>query len=1060
MNRTNAILDSDRLDENIYSISPHSVIMGVRHRERSCRLFPARYLAIRSVFDTLWYRIKQTRYERVIKMKSTFPCFFVLLLAAATSAAEPNRQELDFFEKKIRPVLVAKCYSCHSAKAVATKNLKGGLMLDTRSASLKGGESGPSVVPGKPDESLLIAALKHESFEMPPKEKLSAAIVADFVKWIEMGAPDPRTGSTATVSTEIDIEAGRKFWAFQPLAKVTPPTVKNKTWVRTPVDHFILARQQTAAVQPNATADARTLVRRVYFDLVGLPPTTEELTNWVAKVSTPDGKINAQAYAELVDHLLSSQHYGERWARHWLDLARFAESNGYAFDRDRPNAFHYRDFVIKAMNADMPYDRFVQLQLAGDLLEGKKRNTTAEAATALDAVSATGFLVAGTFTTQQTQKERERSRYEQLDDMVNTIGNSLLGMSLGCCRCHSHKYDPLPQKDYYRLVSCFADVGFANEAINTQPEEFRAAQAKFNAAHAPLVAPRTKFEKEQLPGRFDAWLKKRPANVPLPKFSPWHTAGPFAAADFKKAFDQATAPEKKVDLAATYQEGKLKWTAQPTWTDGKIHNTLAGNNAANYLFRTIDAPGAQKVSLSLGSDDAIKVWLNGKQLLAKNVSRKVAANQEKLELSLVNGRNELLIKIVNKADTSGFYFKSTGGGPPKAVVDLWKTPHEKWNAGQRNQVSAWYRTTDADWVKLNDAVVAHQATAPKPTLTTVYSAKTRGSTYNFGANTYKVFFLRRGNADNKEGEAPPGFLRVLMTAEGQEQRWLPTPSKEKPSPAKPSRIAMAEWMTDVDSGAGHLLARVMVNRLWYHHFGRGIVATPSDFGKQGERPSHPQLLDYLAGELIRGGWKLKPIHRLMMTSSVYMQAGQATPGGAKNDPENMLFWRHQSQRLEAEIIRDSLLSVSGTLDKKMYGKGPLDARTKRRSIYLTVKRGRLIPLLQLFDAPDAMQGVGSREKSTVAPQALALLNSPMVRDLATKLALRVRPDAKTPLATGIDRAYQTALSRTPTDDERKQMQAFIQQQKTVRGNNAAAETTAFRDFCHILLCSNEFVYID
>lgn len=978
----------------------------------------------------------------------------VISLSSFIHAAEASKQGLDFFESKIRPVLVNNCYQCHSAKAAAENKLKGKLLLDTREATLAGGESGPAVVPGKPDDSLLISALRHDDFEMPPKGKLPDSIVSDFVHWIKIGAPDPRAGR-AVIATQIDIEAGRKHWAFQPLASSEPPDVSDAGWIRTPIDRFLRAKQQAASASPNSMAGPRTLIRRTYYDLTGLPPSPEEVERFVR-----DAQQNLDAaYGSLIDRLLESERYGERWARHWLDLVRFAESNGYAFDKDRPNAYHYRDFVIWALNEDMPYDHFVRLQVAGDLLANTDAQTPEEALEAVNAIAATGFLVAGPFTTQQTQKERERSRYEQLDDMIHTLGTSMLGLTVGCARCHDHKYDPLPQRDYYRLASVFSEVGFSDTGVNMQPQEHQKAKAEYDKAHAPLAEALAKFEKEQLPDRFAKWLESRPSELPEPSLQVWHHIGPFPSESFDKAFDEAFAPEAEIDLAKTYNDGKLKWTKQPKWKDGTVHNTLKGNNSANYLYRVIESPVARKVALSLGSDDAVKLWINGAEILSNKVGRGAAADQEKVDLPLKKGRNELLMKIVNGAGPSGFYFKSSLDGTPPDIAKLLEMPQEKWNAKQKKQVLDWYKKLDERWLELNLAVEEHKKQEPKPQLTKIYAAKVRGSTYGFGGDTYKVYHLRRGNADNKEELAKPGALRVLMPDTESQTIWFAA-AGESQSSGKPARTALAEWITDVDRGAGHLLARVIVNRLWHHHFGRGIVATPNDFGTRGERPSHPELLDWLASELIRNGWRLKPIHKLIMTSTVYMQAGGESKTGLQHDPENLLWWRRESRRLEAEAIRDALLEVSGTLDRKMYGKGSLDQNSPRRSIYLTVKRSRLVPMLQLFDAPDAIQGVGSRQKSTVAPQALAMLNSATVRNLATKFAQRVKPNADTSIDEVIDRAYRIAFSRPPSNDELSQMKDFIERQSESRGKGGNSENLAVRDFCHLLLCMNEFMYVD
>ncbi len=986
-----------------------------------------------------------------------------LLLTGPTALAaepKPSQADLDFFESKIRPVLSQHCYQCHSAQAASQRKLKSELTLDTAAGLLKGGKRGPAIVPGKPADSLLIKAIRHhDKLKMPPKGKLGDDVIANFERWVKLGAPDSRTGEALDLrlGAPIDIDEGKRFWSFQPLKHAAPPQVKDKSWSHNPIDRFIAARHEAHGLQSVGVAQPQTLIRRAYFDLIGLPPTPAQVDAFVKQYEQ-----DAQAaYAQLIDELLASPRYGERWGRHWLDLARFAESNGYAFDKDRANAYRYRDFVIRAFNDDMPYDRFVRLQVAGDLLAKLNPTTPEEAQAAAQKIAATGFLVAGPFTTQQTQKERERSRYEQLDDMVHTLGTSLLGLTVGCARCHEHKYDPLPQPDYYRMIAIFSQVGFADVGINMEPTKFAQSKAAFDKAHAPIVAARTSFEQEQLPVALTTWLDNRPEHMPAPGFSTWQHIGPFPAESFDKAYDQAFGPEnqKQVDLKKTFADGRLKWTEQPTWKDGVVHNTLTGENAANYLFRVVESPVARKVTLSLGSDDAIRVWINRKHVLGNKIGRGAAADQEKVTIPLKKGRNELLIKIVNGGGPSGFYFKSSLDGTPANVEKILQVAQDKWDDKQRKQVLDWFKTTDENWLALNTAVEEHKKQEPKPKLTMMYAAKTRGSTYNFGGDTYKVYYLSRGNADNKQGEAPAGFLQVLMRSPNGGQRWLDATQPNQQKQAKPSRLALADWLTDTQHGAGHLLARVIVNRLWQHHFGQGIVLTPSDFGTRGERPTHPELLDWLASELIRNGWRLKPMHRLMMTSRAYRLGSGEYSASEKADPDNMLVWRRSPRRLEAEAIRDSLFAVAGTLDTTMYGKGSLDERTPRRSVYLTVKRSRLIPMLQLFDAPDAMQSIGKREASTVAPQALAMMNSPLVRDIAGKLAARARPDAKTTLDDAIANAYRIAFSRPPTADELVRMKGFIEHQAKARGGGNA-EALAFRDACHTLLCMNEFVYVD
>lgn len=964
-----------------------------------------------------------------------------LLPMAPVMAADASPEGIRFFETKIRPVLVEHCYECHSAKAVESKKLKGKLLLDARAGVLAGGESGPAIVPGKPAESLLISALQHESFEMPPKSKLPDSVIADFVKWIELGAPDPRDGEVRRVEAAgIDIEAGKQFWSFRPLSKSDPPKVTNEQWVATDVDRFILARLEKAGIPPNAAAERVTLIRRLYFDLWGLPPERAEVEAFAADESP-------EAYEQLVDRLLEGQHYGERWARHWLDLARFAESNGYAFDKDRNAAYHYRDFVIKALNDDMPYDEFVRLQLAGDLIDPQ----------GFLAQSATGFLAAGPFTSQQTQKERERSRYEQLDDIVGTLGTSMLGLTLGCARCHDHKFDPVGHYDYYRLVANFAETGFQDYNWDPVPDETKKKLDAFNAEHKPFLDARAAYEKEKLPGLLGEWEASQDDAPAAEKLGNWYHLGPFTDGSYKKSFDRNFGPERKVDL--TKPVGKVKWVERPEWKDATIHNTLTGDNSANYLFRTIEAPEKMALDVSFGCDDGIKVFVNRKQVLAKATMGGVVADQHLLTLNLNAGRNELLVKIVNGGGPSGFYFSSKGAQTPKNILDILAIEPDKRNAGQKQAVLKWFAPRDSGWAELDQAEKDHLAKKPKPDLTPIFAARRNGATYNFGADTRKVYFLARGNSNSKTGLATPAYLRVLTNSDIGENTWLRESSEADAKQTHP-RIALADWITDVEHGAGHLLARVIVNRLWQHHFGVGIVATPSDFGQQGARPTHPELLDYLANQLIDSGWRLKPVHRLIMLSSVYRQSGESNDAGQKADPDNQLWWRRPSLRMEAEIIRDNLLAVGGTLDRKMFGPGSLNEADARRSVYLKVKRGSLIPILQLFDAPDAIQSIGDRGVTTVPPQALALMNSPLIRQMAEKLAARVRKEGADTPDQIVESTFWTALSRGPSPAERERMMAFISSQADSYGTDANALNTAVVDYCQLMLCLNEFVYVD
>lgn len=970
---------------------------------------------------------------------------FVLIVVCCASASaieSPSTENIAFFESRIRPVLVESCYQCHSTKALQAGGLQGGLLLDSRDGIRKGGESGPAVVPMDPKSSLLISAIRHDGLEMPPKSKLPKDVINDFLKWVEMGAPDPRDGATAAVEqNDVDVDSGRTFWSFLPLRNDAPPNVRNTDWVVTDIDHFILARLEEQNITPNGTADRITLIRRLNFDICGLPPVREDVVAYVNDTSPA-------AWSKLIDRLLESPHYGERWARHWLDLARFAESNGYAFDVDRAAAFHYRDFVIKAFNNDMPYDEFVRLQVAGDLVTPED----------FPAQAATGFLAAGPFTSQQTMKERERSRYEQLDDIVGTLGTSMLGLTIGCARCHDHKFDPVGLRDYYRLIACFEQTGFQDFDWDPDPTGTKTAMDAFNAELQPLLGARTAFENEVLPDRLAAWEKNSPVSAPETKLSTWHHIGPFKAARYDTAFHQQFSPEKQVDLRLPV--GTSQWTEQPGWRDGTVHNTLTGENSANYVFRTIEADCDGPLSVSFGSKDGIKVFLNQKPVLVNPGMGPAAADEHVTTLHLNAGRNDLLLKIVSKSGPSGFYFSTDTPPPPENIRNILNLAHDQRNDKQKLELLKWFAPRDKDWSRLDQSEKQHLQYKPRPQITKVFAARQGGTTYNFGDDTRKVYFLARGNSNSKIGRATPAFLQVLMNSDDAEQRWLRDESESAETRQKHARVALGDWLTDTEAGAGHLLARVIVNRLWQHHFGTGIVATPSDFGQQGARPTYPKLLDYLAGKLIEGGWRLKPIHRLILTSAVYRQNGTASKAGLQHDPDNQLWWRQTPRRLEAEIIRDSLLAVSGSLDKRMFGVGSLDEADVRRSVYLKVKRSSLIPLLQLFDAPDAMQSIGNRGVTTVPPQALAMMNSPLIRQLAEKLAARVQEYSGMNSEQIVQYAFWLVLSRPPQQQETEQMCRFIADQAAKYVNEEDSMTVAVADFCQLMLCLNEFVYVD
>ncbi len=1036
-------------------------------------------------------------------MRTVFLFAFVIGLPTLLFAQSPDPKGLEFFEQKIRPVLIQHCYSCHSEDAQASKKLQAKLFLDSQEGILIGGETGPAIITGKAAESQLIKALNYDGLEMPPAGRLPAEVVADFAKWIDMGAPDPRRAKKPPITKrEINIDEGRRFWSFQPLKTITPPDGQDITWIRTPIDRFIAAKHDEKGLKPNSPVTKEKLIRRMFFDLIGLPPTPEQVDAFVRDESP-------NAVEKIVDALLQSERYGERWGRHWLDVARFAESGGYEFDGFRPGAYHYRDWVIRALNRDMPYDAFVRMQIAGDKLSPDDYHGAA----------ATGFLVAGPYPGQITVKTVERIRYDQLDDMLMTVGGSMLGLTLGCVRCHDHKYDPIPQQDYYGLAASLATTAHGSKPFDPDPAITQRALDKHRAEHEPLVAALKTFAHDELPKRFDSWQKQElPKQPDAPRWQSFDPVDVDAERSYLKvlangivAHDGSIAPGGNVNqrgrrraareieeykiLVHTFQKNVTALRLD-AFTDKSLPKRGPGLNAdGSFLLSelkvTAKPVGAEPVT---ESQPAMPVVLKLKpvfaafedkdQPLSNAVDDKpatdwiVKANAGKdnaaifeIEGGLAGHPNgtELTIELKFRDVGLGrmrFAFSTEPNpatwagdiepqhvGEIRAILAAHKNPLPE---ATRQPLVRWFSPFDADTAKLYNAERDHAASEPRPPLTDVYTTIAGGQ---------DVFLLRRGEVDNKEGKAEPSFIQVLSKISSP-----PSQPDEGGTPRAPStygtqsvptttsvdpRIRLANWMTDVDQGAGALLARVMINRLWQHHFGDGLVGTPNDFGAQGGQPTHPELLEWLSAEFVKAEWKLKPIHKLIMLSAVYQQSNEVVPESLKVDPENRFLWHHKPRRLEAEVIRDALLAVGGSFDTTMYGPSVLD-NSARRSVYLRVKRSELIPFMTMFDAPEPTQSIGERISTTVPTQALAMMNSPFVREQAEKLAVRIKPSEPASLEFAVDKAYQIAFARLPTQAERDRMLAFVNQSVGASTNVDQALT----EFCQVLLCVSEFVYVD
>ena len=1028
----------------------------------------------------------------------------VQLIAESHADDAPSQQNdgkstpegIAFFEESIRPLLENRCYKCHSAKAT---ELHANLYLDSRPGWQKGGDSGPALFPGKPSESLIIEAIGYSedaATQMPPEGKLPDKEIALLTRWIEMGAPDPRSEAAKHAKQRtIDLESERHHWAYQPLTNTPPPNDQqlqgsDPRWLASPIDRFVMAKLKETSIAPNGPADKIRLIRRAYLDLIGLPPPPSDVDAFVLD-------SGADAFEKVIDRLLASPHYGERWGRHWLDIARFAESHGFEQDYDRPNAFHYRDFVIRALNDDMPYDQFLKWQLAGD--EFAPRDPLA--------LAATGFLAAGVHATQITANQAEKERYDELDDMARTVGTTMLGLTVGCARCHDHKFDPIPNADYYGIVSAFTTTVRSDFDVPTDMEGDKNRLAIYEAEHAPLVAKLNAFDRDELSGQFDRWRSEHKqvassnwlileptvatstggakltkqsdgsflASGKNPKFDTYKFTAKtdirsitairieaLADASMKKS-GPGRAPNGNFDLT------HVRLVAKPVTGTGTPIDAVLSNPQATFeqgahlsvaMAIDVDRKSGWAIDPQFGKDHAA-VFETSQDIGFEGGTELEFQLEFKGNDQHNFGRTRLSVSTAPRPA------KVEVGGDLVAIREALATLGEKSIAeateSHRKLLLDWYKPRDELRKALADIVDQHAASKPKPTVVKMLISSEGVPAVRLhtqGPDFYdKTFILKRGDTNQKTVEAEQRFLTVLMNHPDGAKHWLaPAPTGAITSFR---RSALANWITDTEHGAGMLAARVIVNRLWQHHFGAGLVATPSDFGMQGARPSHPELLDHLASELIRGGWKLKNIHKQMMLSATYGQSSNADSARMLADHDNRLLWRYSPRRMEAEIIRDSLLSVSGKLDSKQFGSGTLDMTMHRRSIYFFVKRSQLIPMLSLFDSPDTLQDLALRSTTTVAPQALLMMNSPIVREYAEGLAAKAN-GAGSNIEARVLAVYRSCLSRPPTAQEAALAIDFIEQQKFdyTSSGKPNGDELAFVDWCQAMLSLNEFVIVN
>jgi hypothetical protein len=1066
------------------------------------------------------------------------PCLFAAPLADNDPASP------EFFEARIRPVLVQSCYQCHSADA---KIVRGGLLLDTAEGVRRGGDSGAVIVPGKSGESLLLQALRYESGEMPPQGRLPKSVIDDFAAWVDAGAVDPRTGGSTPVRPAIDLSTGRNFWSFVHPQLPSLPELRDSARVQTPIDQFIFAGHEARQLATAPAATRRELIRRASFDLLGLPPQPADVAEFLQD-SSPD------AFAKMVDRLLASPHYGERWGRYWLDVARYSEDQAHTFSvTPNTNGFRYRDWVIDAFNRDLPFDEFIRLQIAADLVP-------AEPEQRLKNLPALGYFGLGAQYYKNT--DAAKAAADELDDRIDTLTRGFLGLTVSCRRCHDHKFDPIPQQDYYSLAGIFrssrlhnaplvpeqqvqlhqqtqqrlkdleqqiqklvADAGpRVRERRLSQTSRYlqaawliqHAAAANSKSPEVAAVASAWKLESSIL----ERWLQflKSP-EAAHPQLKPWFSTldlpavdasgsatavQPVAATDIpaatppavtaaadsfqrhlqllqKSRNGQAT-PEEEAELARQAPAGNARFSSPlVTRSRPSVDIDVDLSNAKQlHLVVTDGGNGASCDHADWARP--VLVTATGEIRLTSLKWRMATASYGSINIDRnVNGNP---LRIGGNAQEFGIGTHSTS----HIVYDLPEgTLRFRCTAGLDNS-----GTDQGGDCGANATVQFRVYTEPPTDLQSVQNdllAQITGEKGVFAIDPAKLeqhladaerseLATRREELEKLRREAPPMypvahvivdaqpadmkvFLRGNPANEGEvaPRRFLRVLAGDDP-PQFRSGSGRLELATAIASPQNPLTARVIVNRVWQQHFGRGLVATPDNFGKLGELPTHPELLDYLAVEFMDNGWSLKWLHRQILQSAVWQLSSTRDAAAEEIDADNRYLWRMNRRRLDVEAWRDALLAVSGRLDPQFGGPSTnlADAANVRRTVYAFISRHELDNMLRLFDFPDANITSATRAETTVPQQQLFVLNSPFMLNQARAFAARLQKEAGDDATARIRLAFQLAFSREPTDAELQLGVDYVSASDAEdQPQNALSR---WERYAQILLASNEFLYID
>jgi mono/diheme cytochrome c family protein len=853
------------------------------------------------------------------------------------------------FETEVRPLLAKRCWSCHGQAGM------GGLHLDSLAGILKGGKSGPAIVPGKPADSLLVQAITytHEGLRMPPQGKLPDEEIAILKSWVEHGAywppsdaptPAKRTGEYVITPEQ------RAFWSFQPVKKPAIPPVKNATWTKSPIDHFVLSRLEQKGLQPVAAADKRTLIRRATFDLTGLPPTPEEVNDFI-KDKSPD------AFAHLVDRLLASPRYGERWGRYWLDVARYADDKFNSTQEDPyPNSFRYRDWVIKAFNDDMPYDMFVKAQIAGDEMPADDP---------LRYSAGLGFYALSP---------------EMQDDRVDATTRGFLGLTVACAQCHDHKFDPIPTKDFYSLQGVFSSTELHETPLAPKDVVERWQAQKKKVDH-----------QQEVIDRFYSTQREQIAEI--------------LAAQTARFLMASRGLESTDGLDAETLERWRKYLQDPH----KDHPFL------KKWFELVAAK-APEPALRQAADEFRD------HVIAINEEKREVDEKNKITLGLNPSRNTVANASLASLDRDKYMlWRDLFEKSSKDAAGFFKTPDGVYYYG-KGTIERFLQGEWRDYLAAQEKELERlkkELPEKYPFLETIAD----------DAKPADIHVAIRGDRNNPGEIAPRRFLKIL------------SPGEAKPFAHGTGRLELAEAIADPKNP---LTARVIVNRIWQHHFGRGIVDTPSNFGQLGGRPTHPLLLDYLAARFVENGWSIKSLHHEIMLSAVYQLSAANDTTNMQKDPANQFLWRANRQRLDAESLRDAILFVSGSLDVSMGGKAAaLDKDCKRRTVYGFVSRRKLDGMLALFDFPNPNNTSESRMMTNVPLQRLYLMNSEFVEEHSHRFADRFTGSEEQ----RIRGMYRTLFGRDPDAEELKLGLAYVKHD-------------AWPSYARALLASNEFIFID